>query len=86
MLRIAITAKEFGQKPSSYMPDISSYEAFCFDEACAHYLIKAREKARKEHDGEGEAKQNKAPTSKGPVSFEWLMNKQEQLKQTGRYR
>jgi len=84
MLRIAITAKEFGQKPSSYMPDISSYEAFCFDEACAHYLIRAREKARK--DQENESPHSKTPTSKGPVSFEWLMEQQKKLKKTGRYR
>ncbi len=47
-----MTAKEFRARPSSYFPELGSYEAFCLDEACAHALIALREEARVREFGE----------------------------------
>lgn len=46
-----MTAKEFRARPSSYFPELGSYEAFCLDEACAYALIALREEARKDIEG-----------------------------------
>lgn len=89
MTRLAVTAKEFNQKPSSYLPELGTYEAYCFDEACAHLLIELREQARKEAKEEIENERNgmhKQKTNNNFVSLDWLANKQEQLKKTGRYK
>lgn len=43
-----MVAKEFRTRPSEYFPELSSYEAFCLDEVCAHALIKLREQANSE--------------------------------------
>lgn len=89
MLRLAVTAKEFGQRPSSYLPELDGYTAFCLDEACAHALIVMREQARKEAEEEAACKakgaKGKRPGGKGPVSLNQMSEIQEQLKQTGRY-
>ena len=80
-----MTAKEFNQKPSSYFPELGSYESYCFDEACAHLLIELREEARKDTKEEIENERlSKKKTNSNYVSLEWLANKQEQLKKAGR--
>lgn len=33
-----MTAKAWGVKPSSYLPELSTAEAFMFDEACAYVM------------------------------------------------
>jgi len=86
-----VTAKEFGQRPSDYLPELESYEAFCLDEACAHILIGLREQARKEAEEEFNAKAGQGSQSGGhgkrqPVSLDWLAEQQKQLAKTGRYR
>lgn len=91
ILRLAVTAKEFGQRPSDYLPELGSYEAFCLDEACAHVLISLREQARKDAEEELNAKTGKGSQSGGhgkqqAVSLGWLAEQQKQLAQTGRYR
>ncbi len=48
-----MTAKEFRARPSTYFPELGTYEAFCLDEACAHALIMAREDVRGEAEGAG---------------------------------
>ncbi|MGE5584048.1 MAG: hypothetical protein ACM309_00690 [Bacillota bacterium] len=84
---MAVTAKEFGVRPSDYLPELGTYEAFCLDEACAHVLIAMREEARKEAEKEIKAKAGRRePVSRGPVSLDWMMQRQAQWKQTGRYR
>ena len=91
MLRLAVTAKEFNQRPSDYLPELGSYEAFCLDEACAHMLITMREQAREDAEKEFEAKTGKGSQSGGygkqqAVSLGWLAEQQQQLAKTGRYR
>ncbi len=86
-----MTAKEFNQRPSDYLPELGSYEAFCLDEACAHALIAMREQARKEAEEEFNAKTGKGSQSGGhgkqqAVSLDWLAEQQQQLAKTGRYR
>lgn len=87
MLRLAVTAKEFGVRPSDYLPELGSYEAFCVDEICAHLLIHMREQAREEAQrgwsGGRESTGSREPKSKGPVSIEWLMEQQERRKMAG---
>lgn len=86
-----MTAKEFGAKPSDYLPELESYEAFCFDEVCAHMLITMREQARKEAEEEFKAKTGQGSQGSGqgkkqpPVSLDWLQKQQQQLAKTGRY-
>lgn len=87
-----MTAKEFGQRPSDYLPELGSYEAFCLDEICAHMLISLREQARKEAEEEFKAKTGQGSQGSGqgkkqpPVSLDWLAKQQEQLGKTGRYK
>lgn len=86
-----MTAKEFGQRPSDYLPELGSYEAFCFDEVCAHALITMREQAREEAEEEFKAKTGQGSQDSGhgkkqpPVSLDWLAEQQQQLAKTGRY-
>lgn len=86
-----MTAKEFNQRPSDYLPELGSYEAFCLDEACAHVLISLREQAREEAEEEFNDKTGKGSQSGGygeqkSVSLGWLAEQQQQLARTGRYR
>ncbi|NPV80747.1 MAG: hypothetical protein HPY52_10805 [Firmicutes bacterium] len=84
-----MTAKEFGARPSDYLPELGTYEAFCLDEACAHMLIHMREEARKEAEREIKGKAgtgDREPVAKGPVSLDWLKQQQEQFKQSGKYK
>lgn len=80
LLRLAVTAKEFHSKPSSYLCGLSDYEAFCLDEACAHMLIHMREKARED----AEKTVGRSTDRKG-VSLDWLMDKQAEFKAQGKY-
>ena len=84
MTRLATVAKEFGQKPSSYLPELGTFEAFCLDEACAHALIQMREEAREK--SEIKEKPKKEEPKKEFVSIGWLLEKQEHLKKTGRFK
>ncbi len=43
MKRLALTAKAFGAKPSDYLPELSTYERFAVDEACAYILAVVQE-------------------------------------------
>ena len=43
MKRLALTAKAFGAKPSDYFPELSTYEKFAVDEACAYVLAVVQE-------------------------------------------
>ncbi len=38
MLTLAHTAKTFSCRPSSFIADLSGYEAYCLDSACALFL------------------------------------------------
>lgn len=38
MIEMVVTAKTFGVRPSSFISDLSGYEAYCFDVAAAVYL------------------------------------------------
>lgn len=73
-----MTAKEFGARPSDYLPELGSYEAFCLDEVCTHMLIHMRNEARKEveegRDGDGEH----GSKSKESVSLDWMWQQQKQ--------
>ena len=72
MLRLAVVAKEFGRRPSDYMPGVGAYEAFCVDELCAHSLMQLREQARKEAEARAKGGRPTEPVQQGPVSLEWL--------------
>lgn len=90
LLRLSVTAKEFGSKPSDYFPELGTYEKFCLDEACAHLLIHMRDEARKEVEQGAKARsaglENREPVSKGPVSLDWMTQTQERFKQSGQYK
>ncbi len=52
MLSLAYTAKTFSCRPSSFIADLSGYEAYCLDSACALFLGYWEQKEReKEKDG-----------------------------------
>lgn len=38
MVELVMTAKAFGQRPSSFFPGLSGYAAYCLDVAGAVYL------------------------------------------------
>ncbi len=38
MFHLANTAKMFSARPSSFIKDLSGYEAYCLDSACALFL------------------------------------------------
>jgi len=38
MIELVMTAKAFGQRPSSFLPGLSGYAAYCLDVAAAVYL------------------------------------------------
>lgn len=80
-----MTAKEFNSRPSDYLPELGSYEAFCVDEICAHLLIHMREEARREADaGRHSGGAGRKPVSRGPVSLEWMQQYQDQRRAAGR--
>lgn len=49
MLRLGAVAKMFGVRPSDYLPELSSYEKFCVDEAIAYVLSKEQKRIMDEH-------------------------------------
>ena len=79
-------AKEFSQRPSSYLPELGTLEAFCLDEACAHVLIQMREDAREKGEEETGEKPRKEDPKKEFVSIQWLVEKQDQLRKAGRFK
>jgi hypothetical protein len=81
MLRLSVTAKEFGGRPSDYLPELGSYEKFCVDEICAHLMIHLREEAREQ--AQSESNVSRELRSKGPVSLNWLMDEQKRRDGTG---
>lgn len=61
-MRMAATAKAWGVKPSSYLPELNTYEAFAFDELCAVVL------SMKEKEAFDEARKKREQNSKaGPT-------------------
>jgi len=38
MIELVMTAKAFGQRPSSFLPGLSGYAAYCLDVAAAVYV------------------------------------------------
>lgn len=40
-LELALTAKTFGVRPSSFLTDLSAYAAYCLDVAAAYALAQA---------------------------------------------
>ena len=83
MLRLAVVAKEFGRRPSDYMPGVGAYEAFCVDELCAHSLMQLREQARKEAESRARGGGPSESVQQGPVSLEWLEEYQNKRKAGG---
>ena len=84
MLRLAVVAKEFGRRPSDYMPEVGQYEAFCVDELCAHSLMQLREKAQKDAEARAKGQRPAEPEQRGPVSLEWLEEQQNKRKARGK--
>lgn len=61
-MRVAATAKAWGVKPSSYLPELGTYEAFAFDELCAVVL------SMKEQEALDEARKKREQNTKaGPT-------------------
>jgi len=83
VLRLAVVAKEFGRRPSDYMPGVGAYEAFCVDELCAHSLMQLREQARKEAESRARGGGPSESVQQGPVSLEWLEEYQNKRKAGG---
>ena len=77
MLRLAVVAKEFGNRPSSYVKGLGAYEAFCVDELCAHSLMQLREKAQKDAEQRAKCGRQAEPEQRGPVSLDWLEQQQD---------
>lgn len=78
-----MTAKEFGARPSDYLPELGSYEAFCLDEACTHMLIHMREEARKEVEEDRNGDGEHSSKSKESVSLDWMWQQQIQRDAAG---
>ena len=67
-----MTAKAWGARPSSYLPELSTAEAFMFDEACAYVM--GVEQQRILDETKAEAESFGGDTSVPGKKFEGLMD------------
>jgi hypothetical protein len=78
-----VVAKEFGVRPSDYLPELGWFEAFCLDEVCTHMLIHMRDEARKEVEEGRDSDEGRSTKSRGSVSLDWMWQQQKQREAAG---